>query len=181
MTQPNRENYNAALARIAAGKWTVNPLIGFVYGVKGAPFRRTNSWGYIQIKFRDEQDYRKERAVLAHRVIWEYMHGVLADGLTINHINGVKTDNRMLNLEAVTQQENMQHAYRTGLAVAHRGVDTANARLTEAQVREIYRRSWAGEHQAHLASEFAISREVISNIKQGWSWTHVTGHVRPAS
>lgn len=41
--------------------------------------------------------------------------------------------------------------------------------------------SWAGEHQAHLASEFAISREVISNIKQGWSWTHVTGHVRPAS
>lgn len=178
MTQPNRDNYEAAQDRIKAGKWWVDPLCGFVYGCKGAPFRRTNSWGYIQIKFRSAQDYRVELAVLAHRVIWEYMHGTLADGLTINHLNGVKTDNRMANLEAVTQQENMQHAYRTGLNVPRRGVETAKARLTEGQVLEIYRRAWAGEHQSELGAEYSISREVISNIKRGWSWTHVTGHQR---
>ncbi len=117
MTKANASNYLLAADLVEAGAWRVDPALGLVYGKKGNPFRRTNTWGYIQIKFRDPGDWRTERAVLAHRVIWESVHGPLADHLTINHINGNKQDNRLVNIEAVTLAENVRHAFATGLSV----------------------------------------------------------------
>lgn len=56
---------------------------------------------------------------LCHRVIWWLCRGTIPDGLIINHINGIKCDNRLLNLELVTYQENTQHAFAMGLADNH--------------------------------------------------------------
>jgi len=44
----------------------------------------------------------------------------------INHKNGVKTDNRPENLEWVTQSENQQHSYDTGLQSPNNGIKFAN-------------------------------------------------------
>ena len=41
-----------------------------------------------------------------HRFIWECYNGLITDGLIIDHINDIRDDNRLCNLQLMTQQEN---------------------------------------------------------------------------
>lgn len=51
------------------------------------------------------------RTYLAHRLAWLYYYGVWPEH-HIDHINGVKTDNRIANLRDVPQQFNVQNLKR---------------------------------------------------------------------
>ncbi len=48
-------------------------------------------------------------SVLIHRLVWQHAHGQIPDGLQIDHINGVRTDNRICNLRLVTNAQNSQN------------------------------------------------------------------------
>lgn len=50
-----------------------------------------------------------------HRLVARAWHGVPKDGQIVNHINGIKADNRPENLEWCTYRENTRHAYAMGL------------------------------------------------------------------
>jgi hypothetical protein len=93
-------------------KYRVDPELGIVYGLRGAPIRKKARGGYIQVT------KRGGHIGMAHRMIWEYVNGPIPEGLQINHINGIVDDNRISNLEVVTPSENMRHAYRIGLVRA---------------------------------------------------------------
>jgi hypothetical protein len=60
--------------------------------------------------------------IFLHRIIAEYFIPNPDDKAEVNHINGIKTDNRIENLEWATRQENAQHAFRTGLMNPQSGV-----------------------------------------------------------
>jgi len=55
--------------------------------------------GYIHAKINN-------KTYQAHRLIYIWHNGDIPEGLQIDHINGVKDDNRIENLRLVTNQEN---------------------------------------------------------------------------
>lgn len=78
--------------------------LGRVKNINGYILSGTKSMcGYI------EYNIMKKR-ILGHILVWETFNGQKHEGMVINHINGNKHDNRLLNLEEVTHQENMYKA-----------------------------------------------------------------------
>ena len=68
--------------------------------------------GYVKVTLvKNKRSYRKT----VHRLVAEAFLGGKHPGLQVNHKNGIKDDNRLINLEWVTGSENVKHAYDTGL------------------------------------------------------------------
>lgn len=55
------------------------------------------------------------RCLLVHRIVYALHHGVDPVGLTVDHANGDRADNRPENLRLATNRENVQHRIGPGL------------------------------------------------------------------
>lgn len=112
------------------------------------------------------------RSVMAHRVIWEWSHGPIPEGLQINHKDLNKQNNRLDNLELVTNLENMKHSFAHGrtLAYAHRkkqddAVYRGDRRLiSETDKIAIRRLRASGLSLSEIASQYSCSPQRISQI-----------------
>lgn len=126
------------------------------------------------------------RAFSVHRLIALAFLGNPPEGKSqVNHKNGVKTDNRVENLEWASAQDDANHREKLGRVArgeAHgskthpertvRGEMQGSARLTDESVREI-RRRLQGETQRAIARRFGVAPATISDIARGRTWRHV--------
>lgn len=51
----------------------------------------------------------KRKMFSVHRIVWEAFNGEIPNDLQIDHINGVRDDNRLVNLRVVTPKENVNN------------------------------------------------------------------------
>lgn len=111
----------------------------------------------------------------------KYIHRLIAEAFIpnplnlpeVNHKNGIKTDNRIDNLEWCTHKENVSHAHKTGLIKNQvRGIDVNGAKLNEQQVLEIRELSKTMYGKA-IAKLYNVKAKTIYSIIRRESWKHL--------
>lgn len=108
---------------------------------------------------------------LVHRLVAKTFLSDYSESLTVNHINGIKTDNRVGNLEMCTGVENLKHAHRTGLIVVdNKGIKNGMSKLTQLQVDIIKELLYTGKTCIEIGLMYGVSRTTISDIKGGRTW-----------
>lgn len=111
----------------------------------------------------------KNYFIMAHRLVWQYFHGDIPEGMTINHINNVVDDNRPSNLELANMSDQNRQIFRSGNRTST-GEKNNNASLKQEQIEQIRILGRSGLTQARIAKMFGVSRPQISRILSGKSW-----------
>ena len=116
--------------------------------------------GYIDITV----DYRHYKA---HRLAWLYVYGEWPNG-EIDHINFIKTDNRIVNLRVCTRRQNMQHRIspkctnKLGILGVSPSGNKFMARIVD-EGKEVYLGTFDSAIEAHSAYVKAKERFHVRN------------------
>lgn len=119
-----------------------------------------------------ERIYHAKRQMLAHRLVWETLFGPIPEGLTINHKNGIRDDNRPCNLELATASEQILHTYRvlqSRQPPDWNGEKHPNAKLTWDQVAALRKPGPRG-YVRTLARQFGITYGHAYKVARGDLW-----------
>ena len=149
--------------------------------------------GNILKPAKDNRGYLRVGLSINGRLTTKKVHRLVAETFIdnpenkpqVNHINGIKTDNRVENLEWVTAKENTEHAIKMGNFVFATKESSVNknpkkgelngmAKLDESKVMEIRRKFKPRKYtRAMLSDEYGVTASCIKDIVNRKSWKHI--------
>lgn len=122
--------------------------------------------GYLKTMLLDDDG--KYRSWTVHLFVCMAFFGNKKTGFEVNHINGIKTDNSIENLEYCTRSENMKHAFNLGLELPLNGSKNGNSKLSESDVIAIreHASNFKGRYygRKQLAEKYGVSEAHIKDI-----------------
>lgn len=143
---------------------------GKIYSIRSGRYLKetTNPNGYRMVTL--SQDGKREN-LLVHRLVCMAFLSNDEDKPNVNHKNGIRHDNKIENLEWVTQQENIQHAHETGLKkkfineYRHLSDETAH------MICKLIADSWRNKDIANLLN---IEQQFVADIRLGTRYPDIS-------
>lgn len=133
---------------------------------------RYNNCGYLRTTLCNNGLIKQ---LFIHHLVAKYFIPNPLNKQQINHKNGIKTDNRAINLEWCTPSENRLHAFKIGIQKTRYGEDASHHKLTSSDV--IYIRKTYSNNRTktydEIASLYGISNSMVSNILNNKRWKHL--------
>jgi len=96
--------------------------------VNKKPVGHLNNLGYYKITVRDNG---KKKSFMSHRFLYECFHGVITDKRVVDHINNIKIDNRLDNLQLLTRSENTKKDHKGGKSLPPNKIRAINTETGE--------------------------------------------------
>lgn len=130
------------------------------------PYLGTDGYLYVFLSYN-----KRVKHLAVHRILAKIFIPNPENKREVNHINTIRTDNSLLNLEWATPQENIQHSIKIGNNTqCLPGENNPAAKLTNNDVFKI--RLEEGSHSV-IAKKYNVSRRTIGFIKRRERWAHL--------
>ena len=122
--------------------------------------QRVLSHGYLAI-------HMNQKYILVHHIVYESFIGKRIKNMHIDPINGIKTDNRVENLELVTPRENVKRAVNLNL------YHPENYKLNELDVLDIKNLVRSGYSKYYVSKKYNICPKTVRDIMNYKIWKDI--------
>jgi hypothetical protein len=142
-------------------------ILGNVYSCKNNKIRKLKpsliNPGYYTIVLVNNFGRKK---FYIHRLLAEYFIPNPQNLDTVNHINGVKTDNNLTNLEWLSRADNIKHAFNTGLQPKRN--NRKCTKLKNDALINLYKDGHSGNFSIKtLANKYNVTEGYVRELSRG--------------
>lgn len=119
------------------------------------------------------------KQVRLHRIVWIAKYGIPEDGLIVDHINGIKTDNRITNLQLLSPKENSTKAAEQGFYLT--GDDNPCTKISAYMREQLFFDRYTNKMTySELAEKYGVTKGRIGQIIRQNEYTKIPYKGKPA-